>query len=119
MDINELPFEDHLRKDFMYDLSLCHYAIYLCPPTVNLSEESFAVAILAPDYTDNGATLKMYNAMKGTYAQGYLVNIIEARKRFLALQHMLSNKENYKLVWEGKIHGLQRSRTIFESSWTN
>lgn len=109
LDENELQFENDKARPFAYELSECHYAIFLCPPIYNFPEESFAFLVMIPARSEDCGLLRVYNPTKESRGEGFCTSKKELRQRFFIIKRLVERNQNASLIWEGNINGLGRN----------
>lgn len=120
MDINEEEYENDKAIEVFFDITKSHYTIYSCPPIESWPTETIAFAVLCPTFEGSGGAIKLFNIDKHTFAQGFLTNTSNLRRRFIALKQLITKNRDAKLVWEGKVNGYNETRTTsIEPTWLN
>lgn len=120
MDINiEGDFEefDPFPVDAMLDITKSHYSIFFYFSTEHL-QENVAFAVLAPSSNHVGGAVRVFSAL-GKPGQGFIKSPKILINKYARLRKLITIHRGAKLVWEGKLNGLNTRTKHNGYIWLN
>jgi len=103
MDLGEIPYDNEQERDFQYKFHECHYAIFSCPPSVEVPTGSLAFITFLPEHEGTCGVLRVFNPEKGQMKHGFQNSLSLLRRKFHHMKGLVERNQNAKLVWEGNM----------------